>query len=515
LYQILFNQITLINAREYHPMYLIIPLEIMALLIRIVYQRFSECNDMVINDIKQEHFNALKKLSQLHKEYSDAAPNELDIMVKGYVYQINEHVLKTRLIGEGMSIILILVNVLSVTLINPLQFLAILYCIELVAADMNHFVLSESDAGNLAAKRHEDQVEFSANEFVRNTNIIYECIEEQQYFETITQHIDQFMNIRKSISQGQKMNKPLTEFEIRFQEKVLLLTWIIPKNGMLAWIYTDLKTICNRLSVSLTAYNDNHAKLKQLQMERLASTPAARATSEPIPINIAGLNGRILFAIEPVQYTIENKTLFHVRRVLHIPSKKWVTMLGKSGSGKTTLINLCLKSIKHSTANIRFLGRYHQYTYDDIRRYVSNVKPNADLFERSILFNLTFGVKNASDPRTMERIGEYMERFGIGALFEKLDENISQLSTGEKQRIKLIRCILHDKPIWVLDEATANLDKDCELCVLSILKELQTTHGKSVIHITHNEALTKFSNRIITIENKTVVIKKTPKGTRR
>ncbi len=126
------------------------------------------------------------------------------------------------------------------------------------------------------------------------------------------------------------------------------------------------------------------------------------------------------------------------------------------------------------------MGTYRHYTYDDIRRCVSHIKPHSDLFDHSIYFNLTFGVTIA--PNTAGLIDEYMRKFELGHLIGRFDENIHTLSTGEKQRIKLIRCILHDKPIWVLDEGTANIDHDCELRILKILRTIQQQTRKSVIH---------------------------------
>ena len=82
------------------------------------------------------------------------------------------------------------------------------------------------------------------------------------------------------------------------------------------------------------------------------------------------------------------------------------------------------------------------------------------------------------------------------------------LSTGEKQRVKLVRCILQDKPIWLLDEGTANVDEHCELEMLHILREIQKRKRKSVIHITHNRDLIRFCDYLLRIRNEMVTIKR-------
>lgn len=507
VYQIIFNQITLINARSQHPVFLIIPLEVLNALNKWMLHKFSECNDKIARDIQQEHFDILQKLDQMNKAHSSSIENENDVILHHYVHQINNHVAKTRLIAESVSIVMMLVNILSVVFINPIQFVALLTFIDLVAKDMQDLVVIPHDEGNVAIKQEQENIDRVATEFNRNKNIIYECVEEGSYFTQMRNGIEQFYAIRKDNFFGYKINKAFTEFEYRYQQKMLLMTWIIPKNPLLTWIYADLKTYCSRLALTMISYHDVQAKLKKLQMERIHdllkrphSTPSAVA-----PMRIVHLKSGVLFKLEPFTYKIDDRRIFTIDRELRIPSCKWTTMMGVSGSGKTTLIGLCLKTVSDDSRCIYFLNRYRDYSYDDIRRHVSNIKPNADLFDASIRFNLLFGVKRPSEHH--ERlIGEYMEAFGLGYVVSKLDENIGQLSTGEKQRIKLIRCILHDRPIWVFDESTANLDRECELSVLRILRELQTKHGKSVIHITHNKELVRFSDCVISIQKKRVVV---------
>jgi ABC-type transport system involved in cytochrome bd biosynthesis fused ATPase/permease subunit len=66
------------------------------------------------------------------------------------------------------------------------------------------------------------------------------------------------------------------------------------------------------------------------------------------------------------------------------------------GSGKTTLCNRFMRPTSATSdagANISVLGAYANYSYDEIRRHISYVRPHSDIFDRSIYFNLTFGVR--------------------------------------------------------------------------------------------------------------------------
>ena len=77
-----------------------------------------------------------------------------------------------------------------------------------------------------------------------------------------------------------------------------------------------------------------------------------------------------------------------------------------------------------------------------------------------------------------------------------------QLSGGERQRITRARAILKDAPIIVLDEATAFMDPENEEKMNAAIAEIIS--GKTVIVITHNQALTAMADRVITVKNGTI-----------
>ena len=103
----------------------------------------------------------------------------------------------------------------------------------------------------------------------------------------------------------------------------------------------------------------------------------------------------MLFRITKFTYKPEERLIFTVPRNMQVPSMKWITMMGSSGSGKTSLCNLFLRRANATCdayAHIAFLGEYSKYSFDEIRQHVSNIRPNLDIFDQSIYFNLTFGV---------------------------------------------------------------------------------------------------------------------------
>ena len=364
--------------------------------------------------------------------------------------------------------------------------------------DMMTTVISTSDKSNFEVSKIERRNSKMVSEFVNNRNIIYECVGEDIYLEGIKKDISSYYDIRKDVASQYKINDAHNDFECWYQRKVLFLTWVIPKSMFLTWIYTDLKSVCNHFIVALIAYKDIKHKLDLLKVdEQLANVKSEL----PLKMNIdaALLSNGILFSIPNLKCEFNYTPLF-VCENLKIPSMKWITLRGESGSGKTTLCNLLLRTMPTDN-DISLFGVYEKYDYNSIRHLISNVKPNADLFDRNIEFNLKYGVNDKDKIALNDKIKHYLILFGLDNLVDRLNDHIDDLSTGEKQRIKIIRCILQDKPIWILDEITSNLDKDCEEVVITCLRQIQMEKKKSVIHITHNGDLLKYCDNRIEIDN--------------
>ena len=90
-------------------------------------------------------------------------------------------------------------------------------------------------------------------------------------------------------------------------------------------------------------------------------------------------------------------------------------------------------------------------------------------------------------------------------LQSRLHDKMKGLSTGENKRIKLIRLILHDRPIWFLDEVTANLNDELEKVVLDELFKIKTEKKKTVLFISHNKSTSRYADAIYKIDKKEVI----------
>ena len=103
--------------------------------------------------------------------------------------------------------------------------------------------------------------------------------------------------------------------------------------------------------------------------------------------------------------------------------------------------------------------------------------------------------KNALDAsETLEKVG----------LQERKNNFPAQLSGGEQQRVSIARALAKNPKILLCDEPTGALDYQTGKAVLKLLQDTCREKGKTVIVITHNQALTAMADRVITVKNGTV-----------
>ena len=97
---------------------------------------------------------------------------------------------------------------------------------------------------------------------------------------------------------------------------------------------------------------------------------------------------------------------------------------------------------------------------------------------------------------------EVLKEVGLG---ERLSNFPAQLSGGEQQRVAIARALAKNPKLLLCDEPTGALDYNTGKAVLKLLQDTCRNKGKTVVVITHNQALTAMADRIITVKNGTVV----------
>jgi putative ABC transport system ATP-binding protein len=184
---------------------------------------------------------------------------------------------------------------------------------------------------------------------------------------------------------------------------------------------------------------------------------------------------------------------------LDIENKDFISIVGPSGSGKSTFLKLCCNLISPSKGNIFFNGEdLNTYNPVELRKKISYCFQNPYLFGDTIRDNLTFSFNIRKKEIDEQNINNLFERFKMSTSI--INENIPKLSGGEKQRIALIRTLLFNPDILLLDEVTSALDADNAKIVENVIEDLNK-NGITIIWVTHNlEQSRKYANKLLTIE---------------
>jgi ATP-binding cassette subfamily B protein len=187
---------------------------------------------------------------------------------------------------------------------------------------------------------------------------------------------------------------------------------------------------------------------------------------------------------------------------LDIKAGEKIALVGQSGSGKSTLTKLLFRFLDPQQGSVTFDGfDAKAFTLHALRKQISMVPQQPDLFHRSIRDNITLGAA-ISEQRLLDAARKSGSLGFIEALPEQFDTLVGErgvkLSGGEKQRVALARAFLEDAPIVVLDEATSALDSLTEKQIQTAIFEL--IKNKTAIVIAHRLSTILGMDRIIVLE---------------
>ncbi len=174
-----------------------------------------------------------------------------------------------------------------------------------------------------------------------------------------------------------------------------------------------------------------------------------------------------------------------------IRSKQKICIEGKSGQGKSTLLGLLTNALAADSGE----RKIDDISYEKIDRafFESNmavVAQEAELFHLSIRDNLTLG-RSVSDKALLS----YLDELEMTEWFDSLDGGLDSivgekgvtLSAGQRQRLNILRAIVLDRSLYVLDEPTSHLDAHTEEVVITFLRKHLAK--KAMVVVTHMPAL--------------------------
>ncbi len=207
----------------------------------------------------------------------------------------------------------------------------------------------------------------------------------------------------------------------------------------------------------------------------------------------------------------DTEVLSHINITIH--SNEKLALIGLNGAGKTTFVKLLCGFYKPTEGEILVNGKpQSEYDRDEYMSLVSALFQDSMLFPVTVDENLTGSTPMQTDS---ERLAYVLKLSGFDKRYESLaqggetklvreaNENATDLSGGEKQKLLFARALYKKAPLMILDEPTAALDPIAE-------NELYLKYGEAaknctVVFISHRLSSTRFCDRIALLEGAHII----------
>ena len=262
---------------------------------------------------------------------------------------------------------------------------------------------------------------------------------------------------------------------------ITILTVISQWFSVLSYLSTVVKDITLELSI-LHSFSSSEPEMKL--MPRMYVT-SENVNDQPYMIRIVNVS----YSPIPSKKILDklNLTIYEYERVC---------LVGDVGKGKSTLLKVLTGLYTPDDGYIFIDGKpLSTISKQELHSIVGYVPQNPLLFNRSILENIKYGVNNIDNVQVYELV----ESLGLTECLGDLDKSVGKggmaLSGGQRQMIAVLRVLLRNPKILLMDEITSSLDKKTKEKLFGVL--LHLFHGKTVLMATHDQDMLPLATRIV------------------
>ena len=222
--------------------------------------------------------------------------------------------------------------------------------------------------------------------------------------------------------------------------------------------------------------------------------------------SLTRVRGHVVF--DDVTFSYDGKKIVLDDISLYAKPGQKIAFVGSTGAGKTTITNLINRFYDVQEGVITYDGfNIRDIRKDDLRRSLAMVLQDTHLFTGTVMENIRYGRKDATDDEVIRAAKLANAHSFIMHLPQRYDTMIvddgENLSQGQRQLIAIARAAVADPPVLILDEATSSIDTRTESLIEKGMDELM--NGRTVFVIAHRLSTVRNSNAIMVLEHGKII----------
>jgi ATP-binding cassette subfamily B protein len=271
-------------------------------------------------------------------------------------------------------------------------------------------------------------------------------------------------------------------------------------NALLGYFLDPIKNLINLQPMMQTAIvaSDRLGEIFDLELEK--------GKYEEKKIKPTDLKGDICF--RDIDFRYGTRALVLSKLNLHISQGEKIAFVGESGSGKTTLVKLLMNLYPWEKGDITIKGyNVKDINFESLREKIAYISQDIFMFSGTVRENLSLGNKDLEMEEIIEackmaQAHDFINKFPLR--YETyLEEDGANLSGGQKQRLAIARAILKKPDMFIMDEATSNLDSIAEKAIERTIETV--CKGVTTIIIAHRLSTIKRCDRIYVMEEGKII----------